>query len=276
MRLVRFYTAIGVAAIIAVGVAILPQESNPAQEPDYRWVQVQAEKTRYKWGDSEVALLSGNVRINQGDTVLTADEVEYNQNEEIQTAVATGNVKIVDPENEVTGEKATAFFNEKRAVIEGNVKLVAKPRNRAEGGSQARSVRSEWDEKAVITCDVIEYLYQKKEATATGNLKIVQKDRTLTAEKVFYQVRPELITLSGGVKGRDSKNQTFSSPGVVRASLKEGDEWLEMENAVSTFRIRVEEDEEESQPVVETPEPVQVEDEAAGEVEPEEEPDTQE
>jgi len=238
-------------AVLTAGVLFLTgltvaQEKNgakPAEEPTYKYVNVQADKTRYKWGNPEIAILTGNVKITQGDTVLTADKIEYNNSEDVQTAVATGKLKIVDPETEITGDRGTAYFNEKRAVIQGNVTVVAKPKPEPDqkGGS---TLRSERREKVVITCDTIEYFYKKKEAVATGNLKIVQKDRTLTAAKAFYQVRPELLTLTGPVKGKDSKGQTFSAPGPVTACLKEGEEWLEMEHAVGTFRVKEEAEEE--------------------------------
>lgn len=254
MKRYRVYIAV-VAAAASVGAVTLAQEKpiHSAAEPSYIYVNVRADKTRYKWGNAEVALLSGHVKITQGDTVLTADEIEYNENEDIQTAVATGNVKIVDPDTEITGEKATAYFNEKRAVIDGKVRILVKPKSKKPEEKDKESVRSELKDKAVITCDSIEYFYKNKEANASGNLQVVQKDRTITAGKAFYQVKQEILTLSGGVKGRDSKNQTFSAPGSVTASIKEGDEWLEMENATGTFRVKDEEEEEEQAPAIASP-----------------------
>ena len=257
MKTWRIYI-ICVSILAALAGTTLAEGPKPADAPSYKYVEVRADKTRYKYGDSEIAILTGNVKITQGDTVLTADKIEYNENEDIQTAVATGSVKIVDPDAEITGDKGIAYFNEKRAVIDGNIKVVAKLKPKP-AEKDKKTIKSEWKDKAVITCDKIEYFYKKKEASAVGNLKMIQKDRTLTAGQAFYQVKPEIITLSGGVKGRDSKGQTFSAPGKVTASIKDGDEWIEMEHAVGTFRIKEEKDEAENPPSKETPTTTKIE-----------------
>ena len=41
----------------------------------------------------------------------------------------------------------------------------------------------------------------------------------------------------------DEQGQTFSAPGKVIISLKEGDEWIEAPNATATFKVDLDEDE---------------------------------
>jgi len=249
MKLCRAYlTAISLAAAVA-GMTLAQQQraAAPTKQPSYKYVDVRADKWQYKWGNSDIAVLSGNVKITQGDTVLTADRIEYNQKEDVQTAVAAGRIKIADPQTEITGDKGTAFFNERRAVIEGNVKVVVNPKPKAEA-KDGKTLRSEFRERTVITCETIEYNYRDKEARASGNLQVVQKDRVLTARQAGYQAKKDLVILSGEVKARDSKGQTFSAPGPVTISIKPGEEWIEMEHAVGTFRIREQPEEEETKP----------------------------
>jgi len=241
-RKASYLASAGVLVFLAA--ITLAQESKqaaPIKEPSYKIVTVKSDKWSYRGGDPEVLILTGNVTITQGDTTLTADRIEYNRSEDVQTASAAGNVRIADPEIEITGEKGSAFFNEKRVVIEGSVKALFKPKEQSED-KEKKTARSRFKDSATMTCERIEYLYKKKEATAAGGLTIVQKDRTLTAAKAFYKVKDEELSLSGGVKVWDSKGQSFSCPSL-KASLKEGAEWMEMEHAVGTFRVKSEEEE---------------------------------
>lgn len=232
------------AALVAAAVpaiTISAQDPQP-KEPSYKYVELlNADSSRFKLGSEKVYILKGNVKMRQGDTLLVADSVEYNEDEKVQTAVATGNLRITDPQNDITGAKGTSYFREKRAVVDGNVKIVTKPK-----GGQAKTskdgIKSNWKEPATITCDKLEYLYKGKVAKLSGNLKITQKNRIVTADSALYQVKDELITLSGNVNGRDEKNQTFSSPSDVIVSLKEGDEWIEMKHAVGKFRVEIDEE----------------------------------
>lgn len=188
-----------------------------------------------KEDDQSVFTLTGNVVVTYKDMTLTADKAVCNKKTNI--VVADGNIKIVDSEHVITGEKATAYLNERRSVIEGNVKLVARPKEDAAGNQN--TVKSKLKKPATITCDTLDYLYRKKIATAEGNLKIVQAGRTLFGKKGVYDVNQEMITLTGGVKVTDEEGQTFTSPGTVKASLKDGAEWIESDKGSATVNIDI-------------------------------------
>ena len=234
------------AALAAVTLTIAAEEQKAPKEPSYKFVELlNADSSHFKLGEKKVYVLKGNVKMRQGDTVITADNIEYNQDAQIQTAVASGNFKIVDPKNDITGEKGTAYFREKRAVIDGAVKIVAQPKSGE--ASASGSIKAEMKDVTTITCDNLEYLYKSKVAKLNGHLKIVQKNRVVTSDSAVYQVKEELITLNGNVNGKDEKNQTFSAPGQVIVSLKDGDEWMEMKHATGTFRVEVDDEEEPKQ-----------------------------
>lgn len=193
-------------------------------------------------GDSRVYTITGNVVVKYQDMTMTADKAVYTKKTE--TVVTEGNFKIVDTENEITGTKGIAYLNERRSVVDGNVKMITRPKNNTGKGED--SVHTQIRKPATITCDKLEYLYKKKIATAEGNIKVTQKDRVLVAKKAVYDVKQELLTLTGGVKATDEKGQMFTSPGTVKASLKEGAEWLEAENGIAIVEVELEDEPEET------------------------------
>lgn len=250
----RRYTAavLACAALLLGAVIVVAQQAakEPA-EPKYTEIKYSADASSYRWdGSDRIIVLKGNVKFVQGDTVVTADNVDYR--ESTKTAKATGNLKITDPQCVGTGDVCTVNFQQKSALLTGNVRMTAKPKPKAEKPADADKVKplsSEWKDEIVVTCDKIEYFYKEKRAEASGNLKFVQKERVLTADAATYLGKEEIVKLVGNVKGKDDKDKhSFSAPKVT-ASLKEGAEWVEAEKATGTFYVKDEEDE----PAAETP-----------------------
>lgn len=193
------------------------------------------------WGQRKTHLFKGNVRFTHGDTVLTSDQVEYDEDAGI--AVSPGKVTIADPECDITGSKGTAFFKKKLGVIEGSVVMLVKPQRTEQESADKESVRSRFTQPTTITCPKVEYLYGKKIATATGGVSFKQDKRTAYADKAVYDEKKELLVLTGNIRGTDEEGQEFRSLTKVTISLKRGDEWMEAEKASATFRIDLEEEE---------------------------------
>ena len=225
------------AAILPFARLIAAEDQKSSQEPDYKLVNVKADVLKRNWGQAKTVLLSGNVVITQGDTVLKSDRIEYD--EDSQIAKSPGPLTIADPEADISGASGVAYLKERRGIVQGSVKLLVKPKRKDTSAGKP----SEWKEPATIACDTLEYLYKLKQATAGGHLTLTQKDRTVTAEKAVFLVKQELMTLTGNVKGSDEKGQTVSAGGKVTVSLKEGDEWMEIEQATGTFKVKSEEEE---------------------------------
>lgn len=199
--------------------------------------------------------------IRDGDTLMTADRAE--QDIEAQVIHATGNLQVSDPRVEISADKLTIQLKEKRAVLEGNVKILVKPKQSEEQNTQpvseeTRSLKTEMREPVQITCDRAENLYQKKIITLTGNLKMVQllkeggKMRTLTAQKAVYNSRTEQVQLTGEVHGVDEKGQELIAPEVL-VSVKEGEEWLKITQPGKLVIIVEEEQGTEETPTVQQP-----------------------
>lgn len=229
--------AVVLCTALAMAVALGAQEKKPAEKEE---VTISGDHWKWRGGENQsIYTITGSVVVKHLDTTLTADRAEYDEKTRVVTA--EGNLKMVDPETEISGAKATAYLNDRKSVIEGDVKLIAKPKPE-ENPKNPESPRSKFREPATVTCDRMEYLYRKKIATAEGNLKVTQKTRTLVGSKAVYDVNQELLTLTGGVRVTDEEGQTFTSPGTVKASLKEGAEWIEAENGSATLKVNVEEE----------------------------------
>jgi lipopolysaccharide assembly outer membrane protein LptD (OstA) len=188
--------------------------------------------------------LTGSVVLLQGDVTMTMDQCDYDDSK--NTAVATGHLKIVDPESTVTGDKLQADFTKKLAQIIGNVTIVTQrkktapatepetaPEKTAEkpaAGEKQPSTTSQYREKkTTITCPQIDYYYaaDKKQATVTGPVKAVQEDKTVTADKAYYDGVKDVVTLDGNVTVTTDKGDEFRCP---EATISLKDDWVEAPN----------------------------------------------
>ena len=233
------------AAIIAIFANTVPAAQKPSPaEPKYTEIKYSADTSSYRWhGGDRILSLKGNVKFVQGDTVLLADIVDYE--ESTRTANASGSLEIHDDQNTITGDLCSMSFKEKKGTLTGSVRMVAKPKPKP---SKAKSLKSEWKDEVVITCDKVDYFYEEKKAVISSAVTIVQKGKTVTADSAIYLGKEEIVQLVGNVKGRDDeKKHTFSAPKVTM-SLREDDEWIEAEKATGSFYI---EEEEESAEVAE-------------------------
>jgi lipopolysaccharide export system protein LptA len=234
-----------------------PRQNTGEKQAKTRRVEVTFKRLEEQQGKTRIG--EGLV-IRDGDTIMTADRAE--QDIEAQVIHASGNLKVTDPRVDISADKLTIELKEKRAVLEGNVKILVKPKQSEEQAAQptseeTRSLKTEMREPVQITCDRAENLYQRKIITLTGNLKMVQilkesgKTRTLTAQKAVYNSRTEQVQLIGEVHGVDEKGQELIAPEIL-VSVKEGDEWLRISQP-GKMVIFVEEEEETEETPTATP-----------------------
>ncbi|BEM75935.1 LPS-assembly protein LptD [Serratia marcescens] len=100
-------------------------------DPNSQPVTINADDSRADYPKS--ALFSGNVRVEQGNSTLTAKEVELNQTEKpgqtdpIRTVTATGDVHYSDNQIKLKGPKAWSNLNTKDTdVYEGDYQMVGR------------------------------------------------------------------------------------------------------------------------------------------------------
>ena len=229
-------------SVLALSCSLWAQQPVPNKpaEPKYTEIKYSADASSYRWeGDDRVLVLKGKVRFEQGDTILLADRVDYR--ESTRSATASGNLKVYDERNTITGDSCTIQFKEKKSTISGNVRMVVKPKPKS-GVRDDKKLITEWKDEATINCDKVEYYYKDKRASIPSPVKITQRTRTVTADTATYSGSDETVLLSGNVKARDDKEKhSFAAP-KVKMSLKEDDQWIEAEKATGSFYVKDEED----------------------------------
>jgi len=242
----RTRTILAIAAVVLVcgGIPGAQETVKPApadaKKKGPETVAGRADFMKSVWGNEKTVLMRGNVKFTHGDTVLTCDEVQYDQTARI--AVSPGRIVITDPECDITGDKGTAYFKKRIGVIEGNVTMLVKPKKAEEEPADKNSVRAKLKQPTTVTCEKLEYNYRTKIASATGGVSLKQEKRSATAQKLIYDEKNEIITLIGDVKGIDEDGQTFSAPDKVVISVKKGAEWMEAPNASATFKVETQEE----------------------------------
>jgi lipopolysaccharide assembly outer membrane protein LptD (OstA) len=203
-------------------------------------VEIKANYMKSDLGDKHTTLLKGNVRCKHDDTLITSEQVDYDDNAKIATS--PGVIKITNPECDINADKGMANFKKKVGVSEGNVLMQLKPKpEEANAKSDPNSIES-FKQPTTITCNRMEYFYAKKIASAEGGVVFKQAKRTAFADKAVYDQNKELLTLMGNVHGIDKDDQTFSAPDKVIISLKKGDEWMEAPNASASFKVDLDEE----------------------------------
>lgn len=246
-----------------------------------REIELELQAGSARWDEaSGRRVLEKNVRLRHRDTEFTADRIELvMEGNRARLAVATGNPRAVDPRNTVTGERFTIYLEERRVVVEGGFRVVTRPKEgaRDEAKKEAapakeqvagvtqpgattgqKSLRDKVQGETVITGQKLEYDYRRKNVAAEGNLKIVNRGRTITAQSMTYSDRTEDLVLNGEtIRWEDEKGQHVVTRGPVKMNLAEGRETLEVNQPLTGKFIitETEEEEEEVKPAAPSPAP---------------------
>ncbi|MBM3501238.1 MAG: hypothetical protein FJX74_21515 [Armatimonadetes bacterium] len=203
-----------------------PDEGKKADEP----VHIEhADLMSYDPGKN-LYFLSGNVHFRHKDTHLYCDNAEYSEDED--TARATGNLKLTQPETTVTGDLITADFDEEVADIIGNVRLVTQKKKQeapAEGeaapkaderpADEGEEKEGRWEEHkqklTTVTCRQIRYWYEEERALATGNVVAEQEDKKVYGDEAEYVEKDDLLTIKGNpVQAIMENGNQFTSPWI--------------------------------------------------------------
>ncbi|HIE52932.1 MAG TPA: hypothetical protein EYP85_14365 [Armatimonadetes bacterium] len=191
-------------------------------------------------------------RLPEDDLTIFADQVDYSGKPE-EVILARGHLRIVAPENELTGKEVSIYGAEKRAEISGSVRLIHTPRRKPR-----EALEREWEEyryaPTTLTCDRLVYFYGEgqRRGQATGNLRVEQKGRWATAQEAIFDQEARVVELKGGVKVQGEEGERLSAR-VVRLFLEE--ERVVAEGPVELEFYLTEEEQPESSPAQRTPAP---------------------
>ena len=132
-------------------------------------------------------VFKGNVIITQEDITLTAQEADFDVDKKI--GQIKGDIKLVQSDITITGETLEVFLNDKRYIFQEKVILI-----------QERKDKEEKEDNITWNCNKLEIFTDTQDLTATGEVKILKKDYTITAEEAVYNDKEQKITLTGKVR----------------------------------------------------------------------------
>lgn len=202
----KFYFNRFLLAFIILSLIIFLSFSASAQEAkketEESVVNIQADNVIYDKSTDKM-VFKGNVIITQEDITLTAQEADFDVDKKI--GQIKGDIKLVQSDITITGETLEAFLNDKRYIFQEKVILV-----------QERKDKEEKEDNITWNCNKLEIFTDTQDLTATGEVKILKKDYTITAEKAIY----------------NDKEQKIDLIGKVRIEEKEGGRWITGEKAV--------------------------------------------
>ncbi len=202
--------------------------ADPPTEKKPEKVQIKHADKLFYDAATKVYHLTGNIVMVQKDVTITMDKCDYDDNN--NSAVATGHLKMVDPESTLTGDSLKIAFDPKFAQIIGNVTIVTQKKKEEKPGEAEKKGLTEYREKkTTITCPQIDYYYadDRKQATVYGPLKAVQEDKTVYADKAFYDGVKDEVVLEGNIRILTQGGSEFRCP---KATISLKDDWIQAEN----------------------------------------------
>jgi len=170
--------------IILLSFCAFAQEEK--KETEESVVNIEADNVTYDKGTDKM-IFEGNVIVTQEDITLTAQEADFDVDKKI--GQIKGDIKLVQSDITITGETLEAFLNDKRYIFQEKVILI-----------QERKDKEEKEDNITWNCSELEIFTDTQDLTATGEVKILKKDYTITAEKAIYNDKEQKITLTGKVR----------------------------------------------------------------------------
>ena len=177
-------TFIILSLIIFLSFSATAQEEK--KETEESVVNIQADNVTYDKSTDKM-IFEGNVIITQEDITLTAQEADFDVDKKI--GQIKGDIKLVQSDITITGENLEAYLNDKRYIFQEKVILI-----------QERKDKEEKEDNITWNCNNLEIFTDTQDLTATGEVKILKKDYTITAEKAIYNDKEQIITLTGKVR----------------------------------------------------------------------------
>lgn len=149
-------------------------------------VNIEADNVTYDKSTDKM-VFEGNVTIIQEDITLTAQGADFDVDKKI--GQIKGDIKLVQSDITITGETLEAFLNDKKYIFQEKVILI-----------QERKDKEEKEDNITWNCSNLEIFTDTQNLTATGEVKILKKDYTITAEVAVYNDKEQKITLTGKVR----------------------------------------------------------------------------
>ena len=170
--------------IIFLSFSVSAQEEK--KETEESVVNIEADNVTYDKSTDKM-IFEGNVIVTQEDITLTAQEADFDVDKKI--GQIKGDIKLVQSDITITGETLEAFLNDKRYIFQEKVVLI-----------QERKDKEDKEDNITWNCNNLEIFTDTQDLTATGEVKILKKDYTITAGEAVYNDKEQKIALTGKVR----------------------------------------------------------------------------
>lgn len=171
------------------------------KEAEESVVNIEADNVTYD-KTTDKMIFEGNVIVSQEDITLTAQSADFDVEKKV--GQIKGDIKLVQSDITITGENLEAFLNDKRYIFQEKVILV-----------QERKDKEEKEDNITWNCNHLEIFTDTQDLTATGEVKILKKDYTITVEHAIYNDEEQKITLTGKVKIEEESGRWITGDKAV-------------------------------------------------------------
>lgn len=162
----------------------------------------------------------GNVKIQQKDTVLTADDATFN--EVTQLGVITGNPKLTKPGVVITGDKINVFYKEQKAIIDGNVHAIYDSKQVPEKNNnpmKSKNNKKKDEEPVHMYAPHAVFYWKNNQGEITGGVRVEQNDKSITSNEATFDNNINQIIFIGNVLARRGKDDTMTSQKLTLNTL---------------------------------------------------------
>lgn len=180
----------------AAGKPVKPKHSKStvhAAGPKNKMVLVHEEADQLQYDDKTKQVhFSGHVKLWQADTYLEADQAVYSMN--TQQVEAQGHIFMKNPEGTVTGDHLLLYYDQKHAIVDGNVHLctiVATPTEENPEKTKKGPLN--------ITSKQLDYDWKNHIMAASGNVLFIQPGRKAYGDHAVYDEPGQHLSMDGHV-----------------------------------------------------------------------------
>ena len=149
-------------------------------------VNIEADNVTYDKGTDKM-IFEGNVIVTQEDITLTAKTADFDVDKKV--GQIKGDIKLIQSDITITGETLEAFLNDKKYIFQEKVILV-----------QERKDKEDKEDNITWNCNKLEIFTDTQDLTASGEVKILKKDYTITSGEAVYNDKEQKIALTGKVR----------------------------------------------------------------------------
>lgn len=156
--------------------------------------------TATSYNKTGVSRITKDVVVTQEgeDFILRAQQIDYN--ERTNEAIGSGKLRIDSRDSTVTGDALRADFDRKIITISGHVVM-----NSHGQGNGLRGTHDAKRKPSQITCERLDYNYETRQATITGNISMAQEKNIGTCERILYDEDSNYAQLLGAVIFRNTE-----------------------------------------------------------------------